>query len=627
MNVLGISPLDKDATVTLMVDGRVTHAVAEERLSRQKMHDGFPNQALQMVLDLARITPDEVDHVMYAFYNHETETRLMHKNVSADYLFNRSPHRVPTSALLRTAMRNRRRRDITIPGLADADERMEKPWLKRLCYRLAVGDGILGAAINARQFRRWLAAASEDHRRFQEELLAGLRRFGLEKKLERVEHHESHVANAFYCSGFERALVVTVDAYGSGLSGSVSVADEDGIRRIDRIETPYSLGVFYESVTSALGYRPDRHAGKIVGLAAYGDPEILGDVLRNLFDWDGGTFRLRRSSDLYLSRHLAAHFSKIDVAAAYQTVLEEVVTRHVQHHVESTGLDTVVMSGGVAANVKLNQRIHEIPGVKNIYIHPGMGDGGCGTGAAALKSMALGVRPEKLETCYLGPEYSEAEIEAALDDAGLDYERHDQIEPEIARLIAGDQVVARFNGRMEYGPRALGNRSILYPAKDPAVNQWLNERLGRTEFMPFAPATIYEDRDQCYLHTEGAEFTALFMTITFDCTPWMRETCPAAVHVDGTARPQLVTEQSNPSFYRILQEYKALTGIPSIINTSFNMHEEPIVCTPQDAIRAFLKGRLDYLAIGNFLVGFQDRARTVTRSVSEGALSRSVSQE
>jgi len=155
---------------------------------------------------------------------------------------------------------------------------------------------------------------------------------------------------------------------------------------------------------------------------------------------------------------------------------------------------------------------------------------------------------------------------------------------------------------MEYGPRALGNRSILYPATDPTVNDWLNKNLNRTEFMPFAPATLYEYREKCYLNVAGAENTAKYMTITFDCTPWMKEHSPAAVHVDGTARPQLVTPESNPSFYKILKEYHKLTGLPSIINTSFNMHEAPIVCTPEDAIVTFQQGHLDYLAIGNYLV-------------------------
>jgi len=189
-----------------------------------------------------------------------------------------------------------------------------------------------------------------------------------------------------------------------------------------------------------------------------------------------------------------------------------------------------------------------------------------------------------------------------LQESQLAFERYDPIEPKIAQLIAGGKVVARFNGRMEYGPRALGNRSILYHAKEPEVNQWLNQRLGRTEFMPFAPATLYERRDQCYRNIDGAEYAAQFMTITFDCTDFMKKESPAAVHVDGTARPQLVTPTSNPSFYKILTEYHRLTGIPSVINTSFNMHEEPIVCTPEDAVRAFLLGSIDYLAIGPFLV-------------------------
>jgi carbamoyltransferase len=372
--------------------------------------------------------------------------------------------------------------------------------------------------------------------------------------------------------------------------------------RLDSIPTPYSLGTFYENVTSALGFRPDRHAGKIVGLAAYGDPEVLGDVLQGLIEWQGHRPRWRRSSDVYLSRRLAAEFAKIDVAAAYQTVLEEIVVRYVSHYVRETGLKHVALAGGVAANVKLNQRVHEIAGVEGVYIHPNMGDGGCGTGAAMIMAQEHGDTIEPMASVYLGPEYSPRELQAALTQAGFAITLHDDIEIKIARLLADNRVVARFDGRMEYGPRALGNRSILYPATDPEVNQWLNHRLHRTEFMPFAPVTLAEDARHCYEHLNGAELAARFMTITFDCTPWMREHSPAAVHVDGTARPQLVTEETNASLYRILHEYKQLTGLPSVINTSFNMHEEPIVCSPRDAVRSFLAGGIDYLAMGDYLV-------------------------
>src|SRR5262249_8847175 len=199
-----------------------------------------------------------------------------------------------------------------------------------------------------------------------------------------------------------------------------------------------------------------------------------------------------------------------------------------------------------------------------------------------------------------GPCFNEAQIAEPRVRAQLPFDHYLPIEPKIAHLIAEGKVVARFDGRMEYGPRALGNRSILYHAREPEVNQWLNKRLGRTEFMPFAPVTRWEARHRCYHHLAGAEHTAQFMTMTFDCTDWMRRMCPAAVHVDGTARPQLIRRETNPEYYRILEEYEKLSGIPCLINTSFNMHEEPIVCTPSDAVRAFLQGQLDGLAIGQY---------------------------
>jgi carbamoyltransferase len=303
-----------------------------------------------------------------------------------------------------------------------------------------------------------------------------------------------------------------------------------------------------------------------------------------------------------LRGYSAAQFPKIDVAAAYQRVLEEVAVAYVSQYVKKTGLKNLVLSGGVVANVKLNQRLREIPGIEGIFVHPNMGDGGCGTGAALAEFAGSQPTRERINDVYLGPEYTAEEISEALRRAQLPFTEYKPVEPKIAMLLAAGKVVARFDGRMEYGPRALGHRSILYHAKEPAVNQWLNQRLGRTEFMPFAPATLYEYRHENYKLIDGADYAAQFMTITFDCTPSMLRDCPAAVHVDGTARPQLVSEKGSPSFYRILTEYNKLTGIPTLINTSFNMHEEPIVCTPDDAIRAFLQGNLDYLAIGNFVV-------------------------
>jgi carbamoyltransferase len=203
---------------------------------------------------------------------------------------------------------------------------------------------------------------------------------------------------------------------------------------------------------------------------------------------------------------------------------------------------------------------------------------------------------------YFGADFSDQEIEKLLKDYNTDYEFHKDIEKKVAELLAHGKVVARFAGKMEYGPRALGNRTIMYQATDPTVNDWLNKRLGRTEFMPFAPVTLKEYADACYLNMNGAAHAARFMTITFDCTDWMKKHCPAVVHVDGTARPQLIDQDLEPSYYRIVDEYRKITGLPAVINTSFNMHEEPIVCTPYDALRAFQLGHLDFLAINQFLV-------------------------
>lgn len=620
MIVLGISPLDKDATVTLMVDGRVVSAVAEERLSRQKMHAGFPTQALDMVLKRAGIKASEVDRVCYAFLSADDEAGQMRKNFDADRDFNRAHGTGRLGALIREAQSRVQVRSLPVHGLKSAMERVTKPWWKDLAYTLGSADGWLGNRINRRQYDAWLTEAIAAHARYQEELFAGLRTFGLESKVVRVPHHDSHIANAYYPSGFDRALVVTLDGYGTGLAGSISLAEGQRIQRLHNLDFPYSLGTFYETVTSALGMRPDRHAGKVVGLAAWGDPEVLLPVLRDLFVWDENGFRILRSSDVFFARRLASLFPKIDLAAAYQRVLEEVAARYVKIYVDRHKVDTVVLSGGVAANVKLNQRIYEIPGVRRISVHPNMGDGGCGTGAAIMEFVKQGIPIEVAQDVYYGPEYSEEEMEAALRSAGVSYTRADDIEAEIARLIADDKVVARFNGRMEYGPRALGNRSILYQAKNPEVNQWLNTRLKRTEFMPFAPATLYEDRHLCYKNIEGAEQTARFMTITFDVTPQMLKDCPAAVHVDGTARPQLVTAETNPSFHRILTQYKQKTGIPSVINTSFNMHEEPIICSPEDAVRGFLDGRLDCLAMGPFVARSGEAVDNATAARQERAL-------
>jgi carbamoyltransferase len=609
MKIIGISPLDKDSTACLVEDGKVVAAIAEERLSRVKLHAGFPYKAMEEILRRHHLTANDIDEVVYSFFDWPEERRLMQTAVrwQAEQAAKYSSRGL--FRLLRSLPPPPTRR-YNIPGLPEENVRMKKPWYMELAYRALGANSFLGTWYADRQLSQFPDRAGADHCHWSEELNKGLREFSLQDKLSRVDHHLTHAANAYLTSGFDEALIVTLDGYGSGLAGSVSVGKGGSIERLHALSYPTSLGEFYEKVTSSLGFKPGRHEGKIVGLAAYDDPDVLYDTVRSMFEVNEGEIYYRLPHNLAITRYLASNYAKPTVAAAYQKVLERVTCDYVSHYVRETRIPNVVLSGGVVANVKANQRIFEIDGVERIFVHPNMGDGGCSVGAAlwAYGGRNGGAEPHRLSEVYWGPGYAEGELRDALKDAGLAYESPEDPERRIAELIAGGNIVARFNGRMEYGPRALGNRSILYHANDPSVNLWLNQQLGRTEFMPFAPATLFEARHKCYKHVDGADYSAQFMTITFDCTEFMIRTCPAAVHVDGTARPQLVTDEGNPSFYRIIQEYERITGIPSVINTSFNMHEEPIVCTPQDAIRAFKLGHLPYLAMGPFIAKGHEQA-------------------
>lgn len=601
MKVLGISPLDKDSTVAIVEDGDILFAAGEERFSRTKQQDGFPQLALETALEYTGLSMSDFDLVCYPFLTWENEQKLFNKNLDDEKAFIKSFEPADLSRQVKEALEKVPDRNQPIHGLEHPNAIMDKGFLHSSFYSMAGAQKLASNNAAFKASRQWGEAATEGFKRWEQDLNNGLVRNGWTKAVKRMDHHLSHAANSFLCSGFERALCVTLDGYGSGLAGSISEASNGKIKRLHGLPFPNSLGTLYEHVTSSLGFKPSRHEGKIVGLASYGDPSILGEILLGRIDQTPGDFRIYEANNVYFSRYLASRFPKIDVAAAYQYVLEQVACNYVRHWVQKTGIDTLVLSGGVTANVKLNQRLFEIEGVNHIFVYPNMGDGGCGTGAALYHSWPGGVKPT-IESAYFGPDYPESRLEQALKTEGLNYKRPEHLAPEVAALIHSGQVVARFDGRMEYGPRALGNRSIMYHAREPEVNQWLNKRLGRTEFMPFAPVTLYEERERCYHNIKGAEHAAEFMTITFDCTEFMRENCPAAVHVDGTARPQLIRREVNPGYYDILKEYEKLSGIPSLINTSFNMHEEPIVNSPEDAVRAFLQGNLDYLVLGPFLV-------------------------
>lgn len=558
MILIGLSPTSHESAVGVLIDGRIVAAASEERFSRVKNQGGFPFRALEFCLKRAGVDPRDVDHVAYAALPYRKE----------------------------------RLRDVVNYG-------------QNLRYIASSGGSAKSRLFHVANYTRSLALNKDWVGGKHETLIRdSLRGFGLDQKVVFVDHHLAHCASAYFTSGFERALVVSLDGYGSGNAGSFYIGEGGKLRLLSAIPYPHSLGTFYRRVTQALGFTPNRHEGKIVGLAAFGDPSKLYDLVKARFNLEHDDYyRFISSQDPFFEKELAKHHSREDIAAAYQRVLEDVAVHYVKKWLAKTGATKVACAGGVFANVKMNQRIMEIDGVSELFVFPAMADSGVGVGAAlALNSDLTKAEPARLSDVYLGPSYTDAEIEQALRASGLPFARSANVVDDIVDRLVKNKVVARFGGAMEFGPRALGNRSILYPALEPEVNKWLNDRLRRTEFMPFAPISLAERASDLYVNVERVRYTAEFMTVTTDCTARMRAESPAAVHVDGTARPQLVRAESNPVIHRILRRYEERTKIPTLINTSFNMHEEPIVCSPEDAIRAFKDGNLEVLALGDYLV-------------------------
>jgi carbamoyltransferase len=553
-------------------DGRVLAAVNEERLVRKKMVMGFPRQSIAAVLSLSNTRPEEVDFVAVG----SRHGHFLNEYVSFD------------------------------EGLFGVDRGV----IKGLFFSIGAKLSFLREKVPALEnlyydLRKPVYAHRErEIRRILKE------EFGLLCPVEFIDHHFAHACSAYYSSGYQDALVTTMDGSGDGLSSLMFDVKDGRWHQLHQVRGFDSLGNYYAYITQICGFKAGKHEGKITGLAAHGKDRYR-EILSRFIEYRDGTM-VNIGNTWYtealkkLRAALPREFDKADLAATIQIMAEEITTRYIDYWRVKTNQRHVALAGGVFANVRINQRVHDLPGVESVFIHPAMSDEGLPLGAALAVAYQKSPDPSRLNrrclnTVYLGPEFSDREIEKALDAEGIQHHAPDHCEEEIARLVAEGYVVARVTGRMEYGPRALGNRSILYRPDEPEVNDWLNKNLKRTEFMPFAPSTLYEDAERCYLNVEGARDAARFMTITFDCTPEMKKSCPGVVHVDGTARPQLVREQDNPSYYRIIKAFKERTGLPSIVNTSFNIHEEPIVCSPADAIRAFKEGHLDVLAIGRFI--------------------------
>ncbi len=561
-----------DAGAALIDDGRVLCCINEERLNRQKQFWGPPLLSVEAVLKTAGVDARDIDYVAQSSI---TGGGGPHEDFDRPPTIKRLVEHVSQLPLSHTN-------------------------LLKSAYRFASSRGRSDEIVDRR-----------------------LKELGITAPKRYIEHHLCHAATGYYCSQFadspEDVLIVTADGVGDGICHTISTVGPDHrIHRHHETMIFHSIAEIYGYVTHNLGFRYNRHEGKITGLAAYGDSSKTIDVFRHVMSFDPQRLELRchlgawgRPAARKLHEMLKDH-SREDVAAGLQRALEEVMSGMVQTALRRYGKKYLCVAGGLFCNVRLNQVLFELPEVEDIYVHPGMADTGQGLGAALGLRAELVARPNPilLRNVYLGPGFSDAEIETALEQSGVPYRKCENVYEETAKLLNGGKVVARFCGRMEYGPRALGHRSILYHTRDATVNTWLNKRLKRTEFMPFAPMVLRKRASEYFENfSEERSEAANFMTMTYRVTPKGSSEAPAATHVDGTARPQTVTQAENLDSWSILKSYEALTGSAILVNTSFNMHEEPIVCLPSDAIGAFLEGHLDGLAIGSFLAQLPESRR------------------
>ena len=562
MIYLGISEDLFDAGVTLVENDRIVFAANEERYTRRKNEGGFPVQSLDALLSYTGIDPAEIDRICVC--GHMTP-----------------PFPVRVFPFLHR-------------WLFDAYRTKEDTLFKQFM------DFVM--------FQTPVSRTSEHSpmRRLTRPLLGPVMRRSLPRALRRApitfaEHHRAHAAGAWFCSGFDEALCLTADGMGDGLSMTVAHARTgQPLERLWTAPAESSFGLFFEVLAQAFGFTPCRDEGKITGLAATGDPARVQEpspftLVEDRLVYTGP---YGRKGVAWARDHLAKKYGRGDVAAWAQHLLEQYTLEVARTWLRRTGLRHLVVAGGVFANVKLNQHLHELEEVEQLFVYPNMGDGGLSLGAICETQ---GFAPSQIKHVFLGEAYTNEQMAACLEKAGLPFEHVSDPDLVTAQLLARDLVVGRFQGGMEWGPRALGNRSILVRAVDPKITGRLNKMLSRSDFMPFAPALPAEDADRYCHDVSPARHTAEFMTVCFRCTPLMAAEHAPVVHVDGTARAQLVNRDNNPTFHRVLDELKKLVGSGVVLNTSFNIHEEPIVRTPEHAINAFLAAGMDALVLGNCL--------------------------
>jgi carbamoyltransferase len=421
-----------------------------------------------------------------------------------------------------------------------------------------------------------------------------------------VEHHIAHAASAFHCSPFERAAVMTLDGRGELATTTYNIGTGADMKRLGQVNMPHSLGLLYEEVTTYLGFLHSSDEYKVMALASYGKPVFADDFREMIQISDNGQYtitnkNLEQRFGPKRLRHEEFTEHHFNIAHSLQLVLEETVLKLANWLYQETGEENLCLAGGIALNCVANARIRDLGPFKNVWVQPASGDSGTALGAALwvdAKERASTTKDFIMDHCYWGPEYSDAEIEKFMKWAKVPYKKLTNIAEETADILAQDKIIGWYQGRMEYGPRALGSRSILASPISPAMQARLNEVKDREDFRPVAPVVLEEEAHNWF---ENARYSP-FMLFVYDVKPDKADQIPAVRHVDGTARIQTINQSQHKEYYDLLKAFQRKTGVPVLVNTSFNTLGKPIVCSPRDAIECFWTSPFDALIIGSYLI-------------------------
>ena len=557
MYVLGICN-DETASACLFKNGTLLSAVSEERFSRIKQDNSFPIKSINFVLKNANIALKDIKYISYSWFKGIDSNLLLNYLNRYDELSNNS-----------------------------VSKRIFK---ERILWELERDR------IKRKEFDNWVS-----------------KKIDLEKaKVFDFYHHEAHASSASLLSPFNEGVVLTSDARGDFESLTISKfnrKNKNPLKKIFSSTSIDSLGFFYGRITGLLGFKPMKHEGKITGLAAYGDPKVAIGLIKKMIDFKSGVIKANLGKyykpffnpySKELKKEINS-FKKQDIAAATQKHTEDclvkLLTYHLKlHKIKKTNL---MLAGGLFANVKINQVLKELKMIKDVYVQPQMSDGGLCLGAAALTNQKLNIETQYMSTAALGPRTEFQKIDENI------YEKlviNRNIQKKICLDLKNSKVIGIIRGRMEFGPRALCNRSIIYKTSDVTINKWLNKRLSRTEFMPFAPVIREEIAKKKLLKFKSKDQTLKYMTSTINCTKEFQKKCPAVTHIDFTARPQVISKKENIFMWNLLKDWEKISGEFSLVNTSFNSHEEPIICNCEEALSALEKRIIDVLYIENIRI-------------------------